>query len=244
MLTMTRHAIPTLGVREPPLMHGSSLPVNGRWIAFKDTPMANAEQPARRHHPVDQRRNPAPVSGSLPRPMKTRFFNLSFYKGVDAAGVNCDAANDNPSAESTGVACTEVLLNPAEDDGCPGRPVLGVFPTNRWRERTVLTGSTIGTDAWRHHFRLNVYVVARLRDHLDRRPDRVQCGKRRSALDVDHSRPNGMTSSSTSSQYASQTRILYNDAPSRLPGSRPALRRLHRQPGFEGLGTAHRQRCP
>ncbi len=57
-----------------------------------------------------------------------RFFNLSLYKAVDANGLVCDPANPNPAPESTGVACTEVLLNPAEVAAALADPA-GVFPT-------------------------------------------------------------------------------------------------------------------
>ena len=57
-----------------------------------------------------------------------RFFNLSFYKAVDANGAPCDLSNPNPAPESTGVACTEVALNPAEVAAALTDPA-GVFPT-------------------------------------------------------------------------------------------------------------------
>ena len=42
-----------------------------------------------------------------------RFFNRRFYQAVDANGDECDAAT-RVRTESTGVACTEVALNPDE----------------------------------------------------------------------------------------------------------------------------------
>jgi FtsP/CotA-like multicopper oxidase with cupredoxin domain len=47
---------------------------------------------------------------------------------VDANGVPCDASNQNPAPESTGIACTEVLLNPDEVAAAKNDPA-GVFPT-------------------------------------------------------------------------------------------------------------------
>jgi FtsP/CotA-like multicopper oxidase with cupredoxin domain len=57
-----------------------------------------------------------------------RFFNFSLYQAVDANGVVCDANNPNPAPESTGVACTEVHLNPDEVAAALTDPA-GVFPT-------------------------------------------------------------------------------------------------------------------
>jgi FtsP/CotA-like multicopper oxidase with cupredoxin domain len=56
-----------------------------------------------------------------------RFFNLSLYKAVDANGVLCDANNPNPAPENSGVACTEVALNPAEVAAALDDPT--IFPT-------------------------------------------------------------------------------------------------------------------
>ena len=56
-----------------------------------------------------------------------RFFNLSLYQAIDANGVLCDANNPNPAPESTGVACTEVLLNP--DEVAAALADATVFPT-------------------------------------------------------------------------------------------------------------------
>ena len=57
-----------------------------------------------------------------------RFFNLSLYQAIDANGVICDANNPNPAPESTGVACTEVALNPDEVAAALLDPFV-VFPT-------------------------------------------------------------------------------------------------------------------
>ena len=56
-----------------------------------------------------------------------RFFNLSFYQAVDANGAICDGTI-TPVPESTGVACTEVALNPDEVAAALLDPA-GVFPT-------------------------------------------------------------------------------------------------------------------
>ncbi len=57
-----------------------------------------------------------------------RFFNLSLYKAVDANGNLCNfATNPVPAAESTGVACTEVALNP--DEVAAALDDTTIFPT-------------------------------------------------------------------------------------------------------------------
>ena len=57
-----------------------------------------------------------------------RFFNLSLYKAVDANGAPCDPTNVAPAPEASGVACTEVALNPDEVNAALTDPA-GSFPT-------------------------------------------------------------------------------------------------------------------
>lgn len=92
---------------EPPLMPG--VPFNSMGMeAFMDTPVVNGT--AYPTLTVD----PKPYRFRVLNAANDRFFNLSLYKAVDANGVLCDQNNPNPAPESTGVACTEVLLNPEE----------------------------------------------------------------------------------------------------------------------------------
>ena len=93
---------------EPPLMPG--VPYNSMGMeAFMDTPVVNgALYPTLTVDPKSYRFRI--LNGA-----NDRFFNLSIYKAVDANGNACDiSTNPTPLAESTGVTCTEVLLNPAE----------------------------------------------------------------------------------------------------------------------------------
>ncbi|MCL7453709.1 MAG: multicopper oxidase domain-containing protein [Anaerolineae bacterium] len=107
---------------EPPLMPGT--PYNSMGMeAFNDTPVVNGTV-----YPtitVD----PKAYRLRFLNAASDRFFNLSFYQAVDANGVACDVAtNPTPAAESTGVACTEVALNPDEVAAALLDPP-GVFPT-------------------------------------------------------------------------------------------------------------------
>lgn len=92
---------------EPPLMPG--VPFNSMGMeAFMDTPVVNgAVYPTMTVDPKSYRFR-------ILNAANDRFFNLSIYKAVDANGNPCDPTNPNPAAESTGVTCTEVALNPAE----------------------------------------------------------------------------------------------------------------------------------
>jgi FtsP/CotA-like multicopper oxidase with cupredoxin domain len=92
---------------EPPLMPGT--PYNSMGMeSFNDTPVVNGT--AYPTLTVD----PKTYRFRILNAANDRFFNLSLYKAVDANGVLCDASNPDPAPESTGVACTEVALNPAE----------------------------------------------------------------------------------------------------------------------------------
>ncbi len=97
---------PDLTWCEPPLMPGT--PYNSMGMeAFHDTPLVNGTL-----YPtitVD----PKAYRFRVLNAASDRFFNLSLYKAVDALGALCDGTT-LPVPESTGVACTEVALNPAE----------------------------------------------------------------------------------------------------------------------------------
>lgn len=92
---------------EPPMMPG--VPYNSMGMeAFMDTPVINGTvYPTLTVDPKSYRFRI--LNGA-----NDRFFNLSFYKAVDANGVVCDAANPAPAPESTGIICTEVALADVE----------------------------------------------------------------------------------------------------------------------------------
>jgi len=98
---------PDLGWCEPALMPGVPYLSMGM-ESFNDTPVVNGT--AYPTLTVD----PKPYRFRVLNAANDRFFNLSIYQAVDANGVICDANNTTPAAESTGVACTEVNLNPVE----------------------------------------------------------------------------------------------------------------------------------
>ena len=113
---------PDLSWCEPPLMPGT--PFNSMGMeSFNDTPTVNGTvYPTLELQPQAYRFRILSVAND-------RFFNLSLYRAVDANGNPCDlAANPNPAPESTGVACTEVPLNPDEVAAALTDPA-GVFPT-------------------------------------------------------------------------------------------------------------------
>ncbi|HEX6669443.1 MAG TPA: hypothetical protein VF061_07780, partial [Gemmatimonadales bacterium] len=106
---------------EPPIMPGVPFLSMGM-ESFQDTPVVNGAA-----YPTITL-DPKPYRFRVLNAANDRFFNLSIYKAVDANGVPCDAANPSPAPERTGVACTEVLLNPAEVAAALDDPA-GVFPT-------------------------------------------------------------------------------------------------------------------
>jgi FtsP/CotA-like multicopper oxidase with cupredoxin domain len=111
---------PDLGWCEPPLMPGVPYLSMGM-ESFNDTPVVNGTAyPTLTVQPKAYRFRVLNAAND-------RFFNLSLYKAKDANGVLCDANNANPAPETTGVACTEVHLNPAEVLAALEDPT--VFPT-------------------------------------------------------------------------------------------------------------------
>lgn len=106
---------------EPPLMPGTPY-VSMGMESFNDTPVVNGTA-----YPTITL-EPKAYRLRILNAANDRFFNLSLYKAVDANGVLCDASNPNPAPESTGVACTEVFLNPAEVAAALDDPA-GIFPT-------------------------------------------------------------------------------------------------------------------
>ncbi len=112
---------PDLQWCEPPLMPGT--PYNSMGMeAFMDTPVVNGT--AYPTLTVD----PKAYRFRVLNAANDRFFNLSLYMAIDAAGNLCDlSTNPTPLAESTGVTCTEVLLDPAEVLAALEDPT--IFPT-------------------------------------------------------------------------------------------------------------------
>jgi FtsP/CotA-like multicopper oxidase with cupredoxin domain len=105
---------------EPQLIPGT--PYNSMGMeAFHDTPVVNGTA-----YPTVTV-EPKAYRFRVLNAASDRFFNLSLYKAVDANGALCDAANANPASENTGVACTEVALNPTEVSAALLDPT--IFPT-------------------------------------------------------------------------------------------------------------------
>ncbi len=106
---------------EPPLIPGVPN-VSMGMEAFNDTPLVNGTvYPTITLDPKSYRLR-------ILNAANDRFWNLQLYKAVDANGVVCnDALNPNPAPEATGVACTEVALNPLEVAAALDDPT--VFPT-------------------------------------------------------------------------------------------------------------------
>jgi FtsP/CotA-like multicopper oxidase with cupredoxin domain len=106
---------------EPPVMPGTPF-VSMGMEAFNDTPVVNGT--AYPTITLDAK----PYRFRILNAANDRFFNLHFYTAVDADGVPCGPANTAPAAEASGVACTEVALDPAQVAGALADPA-GVFPT-------------------------------------------------------------------------------------------------------------------
>ncbi len=105
---------------EPPLMPGT--PFNSMGMeAFMDTPIVNGT--AYPTLAVD----PKTYRFRMLNAANDRFFNLSFYKAVDANGLPCDLANLAPAPSASGLTCTEVALNPDEVAAALDDPT--IFPT-------------------------------------------------------------------------------------------------------------------
>ena len=143
-----------------------------------------------------------------------RFFNLSLYQAIDANGALCDAANLAPAAESTGVACTEVALNPAEVAAALDDPT--IMPTP-------LAGTegpdwvVIGTEGG---FLPAPAVVPAQSTTWVNDPTVFNAGNvdQHSLLVAPAERFDAIVDFS---QYAGQTLILYNDAPAAFPARDP-----------------------
>lgn len=193
---------------EPPLMPG--VPYNSMGMeSFNDTPVINGT--AYPTVTVD----PKAYRFRILNAANDRFFNLSLYVAVDANGVLCDANNPNPAPESTGVACTEVLLNQAEVEAALTDPA-GIFPTP-------VEGTegpdwiAIGTEGG---FLPTPVVIPAHPTTWVTDPTVFNAGNvdQHSLLTAPAERHDVIVDFS---QYAGQTLILYNDAPAAFPARDP-----------------------
>jgi len=199
---------PDLGWCEPPLMPGTPY-ISMGMESFNDTPVVNGTV-----YPT-LTLEPKPYRFRILSVANDRFFNLSLYKAVDANGVPCDVNNPNPVPESTGIACTEVALNPAEVEAALADPA-GVFPTP--------LDSTKGPE-WIQIANEGGFLPAPVEipaqfttwvtdptlfnaGNVDQHSLMLAPAERADVI-VDFS------------QYAGQTLILYNDAPAAFPARDP-----------------------
>ena len=143
-----------------------------------------------------------------------RFFNLSLYQAVDATGAPCDETNTAPAPESTGVACTEVALNP--DEVAAALQDTTVFPTP--------VAGTEGPD-WIHIGTEGGFVPTPTEIPAQpttwvNDPTVFNAGNvdQHSLLVAPAERHDVVVDLSA---YAGQTLILYNDAPAAFPARDP-----------------------
>jgi len=199
---------PDLQWCEPPLM--PSTPYNSMGMeSFNDTPVVNGMA-----YPTITL-EPKAYRFRILNAANDRFFNLSLYQAIDANGVLCDAANTARAPESTGVACTEVFLNPAEVEAALTDPA-GVFPTP-------VVGTegpdwiAIGTEGG---FLPAPVVVPAHPTTWVTDPTVFNAGNvdQHSLLIAPAERHDVIVDFS---QYAGQTLILYNDAPAAFPARDP-----------------------
>jgi FtsP/CotA-like multicopper oxidase with cupredoxin domain len=193
---------------EPPLMPGVPYLSMGM-ESFNDTPVVNgAAYPTLTVDPKSYRFR-------ILNAANDRFFNLSLYQAVDANGVVCDASNPNPAPESTGVACTEVYLNPAEVAAALDDPA-GIFPTP--------VAGTEGPDwiqfASEGGFLPAPVVIPAHPTTWVTDPTVFNAGNvdQHSLLLAPAERADVVVDFS---QFAGQTLILYNDAPAAFPARDP-----------------------
>jgi FtsP/CotA-like multicopper oxidase with cupredoxin domain len=210
---------------EPSLMPGT--PFNSMGMeAFMDTPVVNGTP-----YPTITL-DPKAYRFRVLNAANDRFFNLSLYKAVDANGVACDSANTNPAAESTGEACTEVALNPAEVAAALDDPA-GVFPTP-------LAGTEgpswiqIGTEGG--FLPSPVVIPAHITTWVTD-PTVFNAGNvdQHSLLLGPAERADVIVDFS---QFAGQTLILYNDAPAAFPARDPRYDYYTGNPDLRDTGGA------
>lgn len=189
---------------EPPMMPG--VPFNSMGMeAFMDTPVINGTV-----YPtltVD----PKTYRFRILNGANDRFFNLSFYKAVDANGDVCDASNPEPAPEATGITCTEVAL--ADVEVALEDPT--VFPTPDGNEGP--SWIQIGTEGG---FLPAPTVVPAHPTTWVNDPTVFNAGNvdLHSLLIAPAERADVIVDFSA---YAGQTLILYNDAPAAFPARDP-----------------------
>lgn len=198
---------PEAGWCEPPEMPGT--PYNSMGMeAFMDTPVVNGTA-----YPTVTL-DPKAYRLRILNAANDRFLNLSLYKAVDANGVTCDAANPNPAPESTGVACTEVALNP--DEVTAALTDSTVFPTplaGNEGPNWVVVGNDSG-------FLPEPVEVAPQPTTWVNDPTVFNAGNvdKHSLLIAPAERSDAVVDLSA---YAGQTLIVYNDAPAAFPARDP-----------------------
>ena len=216
---------PDAGWCEPPLMPGT--PYNSMGMeSFNDTPVVNgAAYPTTTVEPKAYRFR-------ILNAANDRFFNLSMYQAIDAEGKPCDASNTAPVAESTGVACTEVALNPDEVAAALTDPA-GVFPT-----------PVVGTEGpdWiqignEGGFLPAPSVIPAQPTTWVTDPTVFNAGNvdKHSLLVAPAERADVIVDFS---KYAGQTLILYNDAPAAFPARDPRYDYYTGNPDLRDTGGA------
>ena len=212
---------------EPPLMPATPF-VSMGMEAFNDTPLVNGTvYPTVTVEPKSYRLR-------ILNAANDRFFNLQFYKAVDANGVLCDSANAAPAAGGTGIACTEVPLNPAEVAAALTDPA-GVFPT----PDTSLNPAgpswiQIGTEGG---FLPSPVVIPPQPITWVTDPTVFNAGNvdKHSLLLAPAERADVVVDFSA---YAGQTLILYNDAPAAFPARDPRYDYYTGNPDLTSTGGA------
>ena len=209
---------------EPPLNPGVPN-ISMGMEAFNDTPVVNGVA-----YPT-LTLDPKPYRLRILSAANDRFFNLSFYTAVDANGVPCDASNPNPAPEATGVACTEVALNPAEVAAALDDPA-GVFPTPLGNEGP--SWVQIGTEGG---FLPAPVVIPPQPITWVTDPTVFNAGNvdKHSLLLGPAERADVVVDFS---QYAGQTLILYNDAPAAFPARDPRYDYYTGNPDLTSSGGA------
>lgn len=210
---------------EPVLMPGT--PYNSMGMeSFNDTPVVNGTA-----YPT-LTVEPRAYRFRILNAANDRFFNLSLYVAVDANGNLCDASNTNPAAESTGVTCTEVYLNPDEVAAALTDPA-GVFPTP-------VVGTegpdwiSIGNDGG---FLPTPTIVPAHPTTWVTDPTLFNAGNvdQHSLLTAPAERQDVIVDFS---QFAGQTLILYNDAPAAFPARDPRYDYYTGSPDLRDIGGA------
>ena len=192
---------------EPPLMPGVPYLSMGM-ESFNDTPVVNGT--AYPTLTVD----PKTYRFRILNAANDRFFNLSLYQAVDANGVLCDANNPNPAPETTGVACTEVFLNPGEVEAALEDPTIFPTPVSGTEGPAWIEIATEGG------FLPAPVVIPAHPTTWVNDPTVFNAGNvdQHSLLTAPAERHDVIVDFS---QFAGQTLILYNDAPAAFPARDP-----------------------